>query len=149
MGVSEEFILHLTRAVKDTQQEQKCCYHCSSPKHFIHECPLVKASKTATHLNQKEGMVPEKRAWTPQGKIAKLKVPQGDTQSVGHHIQTPFLNPNSFHWWYRIKNIVQLRINRESCVILLDNSAQINTIMPCFVESCSFEVGPLSDPEGK
>ena len=50
-GVTEEFIVCLTRAVKDAQQEEKCCYHCSSPEYFIHECPLVKASRTATHLN--------------------------------------------------------------------------------------------------
>ena len=43
---------------------------------FIHECPLVKASRTATHLNQKEGTVLEKGAQTPQVKMAKLKVPQ-------------------------------------------------------------------------
>ena len=61
-GVTEEFIVHLARAGKDVQQEGKCCYHCSSLEHFIHECPLVKASRTATHLNQKEGMVPEKRS---------------------------------------------------------------------------------------
>ena len=28
---------------------------------------------------------------------------------------------------------------------LLDNSTQINTIMLSFVESCSLEVGPISD----
>ena len=50
-GVTEEFIVHLARAVEDAQQEKKCCYHCSSPEHFICECPLMKASRTATHLN--------------------------------------------------------------------------------------------------
>ena len=30
-GVTKEFIVHITRAVKDAQQEEKCCYHCSSP----------------------------------------------------------------------------------------------------------------------
>ena len=50
-GVTEEFIVHLAQAVKEAQQDEKCCYHCSSPEHFIHECPLVKASRTATHLN--------------------------------------------------------------------------------------------------
>ena len=34
-GVTEEFIVCLARAVKDTQQEEKHCYHCSSPEHFI------------------------------------------------------------------------------------------------------------------
>ena len=32
---------------------------------------------------------------------------------------------------------------------LLDNGAQINTIMLGFVENCSLEVGPLSDLVGR
>ena len=54
-GMTEECLAHLARAVKDAKQEEKCCYHCSSLEHFIHECSLVKASRTATHLNQKGG----------------------------------------------------------------------------------------------
>ena len=42
-GITEEFMVHLVRAVKDTQVEEKHCYHCSSPEHFIHSCPLVRA----------------------------------------------------------------------------------------------------------
>ena len=34
-GITEGFIVGLARAVKDAQQEEKCCYHCSSPDHFI------------------------------------------------------------------------------------------------------------------
>ena len=43
-GVTEEIMVCLTWAVKDAQVE-KCCYHCSSTKHFIHACLLVRASK--------------------------------------------------------------------------------------------------------
>ena len=50
-GVTEEFIVHLARAVKEAQQDEKCCYHCSSLEHFFHKCLLVKASRTANHLN--------------------------------------------------------------------------------------------------
>ena len=35
-GVTEEFMVQLARAVKDAQADEKCCYHCSSPEHFIH-----------------------------------------------------------------------------------------------------------------
>ena len=28
-GVTEEFMVHLARAVKDAQADEKCCYHCS------------------------------------------------------------------------------------------------------------------------
>ena len=75
-GITEEFIVHFAGAVKDAQQEEKCCYHCSSLGHFIHDCLLVKASQTDSHLNQKEGIAPKKGAWTPEGKAATLKVPQ-------------------------------------------------------------------------
>ena len=50
-GVTEEFIVCLARAVKDAQQEEKCCYHCSSLEHFICKCPLVRASRVDSHLN--------------------------------------------------------------------------------------------------
>ena len=29
-GMTKEFIVHLARAVKEAQQDEKCCYHCSS-----------------------------------------------------------------------------------------------------------------------
>ena len=60
--ITKEFIAHLARAVKDAQQEEKCCYHCNSLHHFIHYCPLVVASRTDSHLNQKEGTAPKKGA---------------------------------------------------------------------------------------
>ena len=82
-----------------------------------------------------------------QGGQAK-GTPGGDTQGIGCCTQTPFLNPNPFHWWYGIKNVAKVRINRESCMAL-NNSMQINAIMPGFVENHYFDVGPLSDLVGK
>ena len=75
-GVTNEFIVHLARAVKDAQWEEKHCYHCSSPDHFIWGCLLVAASRKDLHLNQKEGMLPKKGAHAPQGKATMLKEPQ-------------------------------------------------------------------------
>ena len=75
--------------------------------------------------------------------------PEGDAQGIGHHTQTPFLNPDPFHQWYGIKNIPMVRVNRESCMALLDNGTQINTITPNFVKSHSLKVGPLSDLVGR
>ena len=57
-GVTEEFIVWLVKVVKVTQKDEKHCYHCSSRDNFIHECLLVKTSRSATHSNQKEGTVP-------------------------------------------------------------------------------------------
>ena len=63
-GVTEQFMVHLARAVKDTQADEKCCYHCSSPEHFIYNCPLVKTSREKKQLNGKEGTASMKGAWT-------------------------------------------------------------------------------------
>ena len=52
-GVTKEFMVWLARAVKDAQTDVKCCYHCSSPEHFIHNCPLMKAARDRKQLNGK------------------------------------------------------------------------------------------------
>ena len=78
-GVTEDFIVYLARTVKDAQQEEKCCYHCSSPEHFICKCPLVKTSRMDSPLNQKEGMVPKKGAQTPEGDMTTQKASQDGT----------------------------------------------------------------------
>ena len=44
-GVMEEFMVQLVRAVKDAQANKKHCYHCSSPKHFICNCLLMKTAR--------------------------------------------------------------------------------------------------------
>ena len=64
-GVTGEFKVCLGRAVKDAQTEEECCYHCSSPEHFIHNCPLMKTLREKLQLNGKEGMASKKEAWTP------------------------------------------------------------------------------------
>ena len=75
-GVTEEFIVHLARVMKETKKDEKQCYHFSSTDHFVHECPLVKASRSATHLIWKEETALETGAQTPQVKGTKPKVPQ-------------------------------------------------------------------------
>ena len=74
--VTEEFMVHLAWAMKDAQVEEKCCYHCSSPEHFICNCPLVRASRENMQLNCKEGRESRKGARTPQMKMTMPKNPQ-------------------------------------------------------------------------
>ena len=54
-GVTKEFMVRLARVVKDAQVDEKCCYHCSSPEHFIRNCLLMKATRDKRQLNGKEG----------------------------------------------------------------------------------------------
>ena len=41
-----------------------------------------------------------------------------------------------------------MKINGESCMALLDNGAQVNTIMPRYVNNHSLQVGPITDLMG-
>ena len=83
-GVTEDFMVHLVRAVKDAQVDEKCCYHCGSLDHFICNCLLVRSSRANMQLNCKEGMVPKKGAWTPQMKVTMPKTPpEGGSQGIG------------------------------------------------------------------
>ena len=54
-GVTEEFMVQLARVLKDAQADKKCCYHGSSPEHFICNCPLMKPARDKKQLNGKEG----------------------------------------------------------------------------------------------
>ena len=81
-GVTEDFMVWLARAVKDAQMDEKCCYHCSSSKHFICNCPLMKTARDKKQLNGKEGMVTMKGAWTPPKTMSAIKNPQKEAQEA-------------------------------------------------------------------
>ena len=81
-GVTEEFMVWLTRAVKDAQTDERCCYHCSSPEHFICNCPLMKTARDKKQLNGKEGMVMVKGAQTPPKAMNAIKSPQKEAQEA-------------------------------------------------------------------
>ena len=81
-GVNEEFMVRLARAVKDAQMDEKCCYHCSSPEHFIRNCPLMKTARDKKQLNGKEGMATVKGAWTPLKSANVAKSPQQEAQEA-------------------------------------------------------------------
>ena len=77
------------------------------------------------------------------------RCPRGGTQGVGWWMQTLFLNPDPFQHWYGVKNVARVKINGKSCMALLNNGMQMNTIMPSYVKSCSLEVGPITNLIGR
>ena len=81
-GVTEEFMVQLARAVKDAQMDEKHCYHCSSHKHFIHKCLLMKSARDKKQLNGKEGAATMKGAQTPPKAASAIKSPQQEAQEA-------------------------------------------------------------------
>ena len=81
-GVTEEFMVQLARAVKDAQMDERCCYHCSSPEHFICNCPLMKTARDMKQLNGKEGMVMAKGVQTPPKAANAIKSHQKEAQEA-------------------------------------------------------------------
>ena len=75
-GVTEEFLVQLVRVVKDAQAEEKHCYHCSSPKHLICNCLLMKATRDKKQLNGKEETAMTKGVQTPLTTMSMTKSPQ-------------------------------------------------------------------------
>ena len=64
-------------------------------------------------------------------------------------LQTPFLNPDpvSAMVWNR-EHVTKVKINGESCMALLDNGVQVNTITPRYVKEHSLQVGMITDLMG-
>ena len=142
-------MIQLARVVKDAQAAEKHCYHCSSPEHFIHDCLLMKTTRDKKQLNGKEGMATMKGAQTPLTTMNAAKnPPEGGSRGIKITSQTPFLNLDPFQQWCRIENVTKVKINGESCMALLDNGAQVNTIMPRYVSNHSLEIGPITDLMG-
>ena len=77
-----EFMVCLARAVKDTQADEKCCYHCNRPEHFIHNCLLVKTLWEKKQLNGKEGMTSKKGAQNPLTTVNAIKSHQMEALEV-------------------------------------------------------------------
>ena len=75
--------------------------------------------------------------------------PRRSAQGIEQCTQTPFLNPDPFQQWHGVENVAKVRINGESCMALLDNGTQINTIIPSYVKSCSLKVGLITDLVGR
>ena len=95
-GVMEEFMVQLARAVKDTQADEKHCYHCSSPKHFIHNCLLMKTSRDKKQLNRKEGTALMKGVQTPPTTTSATKSPQNEAPKVKIHLTDSLLESGPF-----------------------------------------------------
>ena len=74
--------------------------------------------------------------------------PTGGLRGIRTTSQTPFLNPDPFQWWYGIENVAEVKINGESCMALLDNGTQVNTITLRYVNKHLLEVGPITDLMG-
>ena len=129
--------------------DEKHCYHCSSPEHFIRNCLLMKTARDKKQLNGKEGMATMKGAYDPsQGNKHHKEPPKGGSGGIKSSLQTPFLNPDPFQHWYGIENVAKVKINGESCMALLDNGVQVNTITLRYVKEHSLQVGPITDLMG-
>ena len=68
--------------IKGVMEEFMVCYHCSSPEHFIRNCPLMKTARDKKQLNGKEGTVMTKGAQTPPKATSTVKSPQKEAQEV-------------------------------------------------------------------
>ena len=81
-GVTEEFMVQLARAVKDAQADEKHCYHCNSPEHFICNCPLMKTTRDKKQFKQEEGDGDSEGSPDPSKSDECHEEPQQEAQEV-------------------------------------------------------------------
>ena len=133
-------------AVKDAQTEKKCCYHCSSLDLFYPYLSTHKDFEGKYTVKWQGGDSIEERILDPSDNSQHTKEPPDrGSQGIKPPQQNPILNPDPFQHWHGVKNIARVRINGESCMALLDNGTQINTIMPKYVSDHSLQMGPITN----
>ena len=125
--------------------EEKCCYHCSSPEHFICDCPLVRALREYTVKPQGGDGIKEGSPDSLDEDDNAQEPPGGGSQGITQPMQTPFLNPDPFQHWHGVKNVAKVKINGKSCMALLDNGMPINTITPNYLKNHLLEMGQITD----
>ena len=135
----------LARAVKDAQADEKHCYHCSSPEHFICNCLLVKTSREKRQVKWEEGDGVDKGSPDPSGNDKCHRAPHRGSWGVKTSLQTPFLNLDPSQQWYGVEKVARVRLNGESCMSLLDNGTQINTITLKYISDHLLQVGPITN----
>ena len=96
-GVTDEFMVWLARAVKDAQTDEKCCYHCSSPEHFIRNCPADEDHQGQEAVKWEGGDGNGEGSPDPS-EISQChkEPPTGGSRGIESSLQTPFLNPDPF-----------------------------------------------------
>ena len=67
-GMREDFIVHLARIAKDTQQMEKHCYHCDNPNHFVYDCPQLARKEGRYVFKPERGDGTKERRMSPSRK---------------------------------------------------------------------------------
>ena len=106
------------------------------PRALCLRLPIGEGIQDGLTFKPKGGDSAKEGILDPSGKGDHTEgTPRQDAQGIKGHMQTPFLNPNPFNWWYGIENVARVRVNRESCMAVLENGTQINTIMPGLIKT--------------
>ena len=72
------------------------------------------------------------------------RAPRRRLKRCKHNLTDSLLESRPFQQWYRIENIDKVKINGESCMALLDNGTQVNTIMLRYVSNHSLQVEQIT-----
>ena len=141
-GVMEEFMVHLARAVKNTQAEEKCYY----TRTFHLQLSAHKDFQGKETVKWQGGDGIDEGSLDPSNNNQHHEEPPDrGSQGVKTTLQPPFLNLDPFQWWHGVENVARVTINGESCMALLDNGAQINTITPKYISDHSLQKGPITN----
>ena len=97
-AVTEEFIVHLARAVKDDSAGGEMLLPLQQPRALYPRLPIGKGIQNRLTFKLKGGDIAKEGSLGPSREGSHAEgAPRQDTQGVRHHTQTSFLNPDPFN----------------------------------------------------
>ena len=145
-GITEEFMVQLARVVKGCSDGWKALLPLQQPRAFYLQLSVNEDCQRQETVKWKGGDSNDEGSLDPsKSDECWEESPKGGSGGITPSSQTPFLNPDPFQQWYGMENIAKVKINGKSCMALLDNGAQVNTITLRYVQEHSMPVGLITD----
>ena len=124
--------IRMARGIQVDEQQQKHCFVCQSPDHFVRNCPQAKKctkAPAAEGASQNNNGSESQSAGTNLSTNSTGFSPEGGS-SVRNARGIPCFNPDPFTCLIGPKNWEEALIDDKLTTCLLDNGAQLNFVTP-------------------
>ena len=137
--------IRMARAIQVDEQQQKCCFVCQSPDHFVRNCPQAKNVRRPLQLRgpPKTTMAAKSQSTGTNLSAHSAGFSFEGGSSVKRARGMPCLNPDPFTCLIGPKNWGEALIDDELTTCLLYNGAQLNFMTPEYAVKRGFQIFTL------
>ena len=140
-----ELMIRMARAIQVDEQQQKCCFVCQSPDHFVRNCSQA---KKCMKVPAAKGASKNNSSSKSQSTGTNLSACSTGFSSEGGSLvkgaqRVPCLNSDPFTCLIGPKNWGEAFIDDELTTCLLDNGAQLNFMTPDYAVKQGLQIFTL------